>query len=140
MKHEITARRITEMLSETGLKPVELAERTGINKASISQYVNGTHAPSNVSAGKMAPVLGGVNPVWLMGFDVPKYLDTSSSDVQTFAHPKSYYENDDTRKIAQKVFDDPALRVLFDAADDATPEDILTAAELLKKFKDARRD
>lgn len=139
MKNPVTAKRLRQAMDEMGMKAVELSEKSGLGKSSISQYMNGSHSPSNISAGKMGKVLK-VNPLWLMGFDVSKYLDTSSSDVQTFAHPKSYYENDDTRKIAQKVFDDPALRVLFDAADDATPEDILTAAELLKKFKDARRD
>ncbi|MFR6462050.1 MAG: helix-turn-helix domain-containing protein [Anaerostipes hadrus] len=41
-----------------------------VSKASISQYLNGSHAPSNISSGKMAKILN-VNPVWLMGFDVP---------------------------------------------------------------------
>ncbi|MFR2169682.1 MAG: hypothetical protein ACLS54_03025 [Anaerostipes hadrus] len=36
----------------------------------MSQYLNGSHAPSNISSGKMAKILN-VNPVWLMGFDVP---------------------------------------------------------------------
>ena len=139
MKNPVTAKRLRQAMDEMGMKAVELSEKTGLGKSSISQYMNGSHSPSNISAGKMGKVLK-VNPLWLMGFDVSKYLDTSSSDVQTFVHPESYYENDDTRKIAQKVFDDPNLRVLFDAASDATPEDILTAAELLRKFKDARRD
>lgn len=139
MKNPVTAKRLRQAMDEMGLKAVELSEKSGLGKSSISQYMNGSHSPSNISAGKMGKVLK-VNPLWLMGFDVTKYLDTSEAGVQTFAHQKSYYENDDTRKIAQKVFDDPALRVLFDAASDATPEDILTAAELLRKFKDARRD
>ncbi|MBQ8559087.1 MAG: helix-turn-helix domain-containing protein [Tyzzerella sp.] len=52
------------------MKPQELANRSEVNKASISQYINGSHKPSNISAGKMASVLQ-VNPLWLMGFDVP---------------------------------------------------------------------
>lgn len=139
MKNPVTAKRLRQAMDEMGMKAVELSEKSGLGKSSISQYMNGSHSPSNISAGKMGKVLR-VNPLWLMGFDVPKYLDTSSSDVQTFVQPEAYYKDEETRRIAQKVFDDPALRVLFDAADDATPEDILTAAELLKKFKDARRD
>lgn len=139
MKNPVTAKRLRQAMDEMGMKAVELSEKSGLGKSSISQYMNGSHSPSNISAGKMGKVLK-VNPLWLMGFDVSKYLDTSPDDVQTFVHPEAYYKDEDTRRIAQKVFDDPALRVLFDAADDATPEDILTAAELLKKFKDARRD
>lgn len=70
MKNEITAKRLIQALDRLNMKAQELADKSGLNKASISQYVNGTHAPSNISAGKMAQVLG-VSPVWLMGYDVP---------------------------------------------------------------------
>ena len=72
MKNELTAKRLIFALDRINMKAQELADRTGLNKASISQYVNGTHSPSNLSAGKMAKVLG-VSPVWLMGFDVPMF-------------------------------------------------------------------
>lgn len=69
MKNELTAKRIQLALSNANIKPQELADRSGIGKASISQYVNGSHAPGNVSAEKMGKILD-VNPLWLMGFDV----------------------------------------------------------------------
>ena len=69
MKNEITAKRLSLALSNLNMKPQELADKSGVSKASISQYVNGSHAPSNISSGKMASVLK-VNPLWLMGFDV----------------------------------------------------------------------
>ncbi len=72
MKNEVTAKRLLKALNQVDMKAQELADRSGLNKASISQYVNGTHAPSNISAGRMAAVLG-VSPVWLMGYDVPMY-------------------------------------------------------------------
>lgn len=70
MKHALTAKRLSIALSNANMKPQELANRSEVNKASISQYINGSHKPSNISAGKMASVLQ-VNPLWLMGFDVP---------------------------------------------------------------------
>ena len=72
MKNKTTSDRLILALDRLNMKAQELADRSGVNKASISQYVNGTHAPSNISAGKMASVLG-VSPVWLMGFDVPMF-------------------------------------------------------------------
>lgn len=45
-------------------------ERTGINKGAVSQYVNGKNSPSNITADKIGNAFG-VNPVWVMGFDVP---------------------------------------------------------------------
>lgn len=74
MKHEETARRLNEALNEAGLTPQELSRKSGVGKASISQYRNGTHKPSNISAGKMGKVLN-VNPLWLMGYDAPKHTE-----------------------------------------------------------------
>lgn len=72
MKHEKTARRLRDAMAEKNIIAQDLAERAGVSKASISQYINGSHKPSNVSAGKMAEVLD-VSPLWLMGFDAPKH-------------------------------------------------------------------
>ena len=71
MKYPITAQRLRAALNKKNMRAQELADKTEINKASISQYINGSHAPSNISAGKMAKVLS-VSPLWLMGFDVPE--------------------------------------------------------------------
>ena len=43
------------------------ADRTGINKASVSQYVNGKNTPSSVTADKIAKAFG-CAPEWVMGF------------------------------------------------------------------------
>ena len=50
----------------------ELSDRCGIHKASVSQYVNGKNVPSNITAAKICVPLG-INPAWIMGFDVPMY-------------------------------------------------------------------
>lgn len=72
MKHKLTADRLNEALNEANMTAQELSKKSGVSKASISQYRHGTYKPSNVSSGKMGEVLG-VNPLWLMGYDVDKY-------------------------------------------------------------------
>lgn len=69
MKNEKTAKRLAIALSSANMKPQELSDRSGVSKSSISQYINGSHSPSNISSGKIAKILD-VNPLWLMGFDV----------------------------------------------------------------------
>lgn len=80
MKNEVTAKRLRLALDNSGMKSQELAEKAQVSKSSISQYVNGSHAPSNISAGKIGKVLG-VDPLWLMGFDVSMKIDTSSPEL-----------------------------------------------------------
>lgn len=70
MKHETTAKRLQIAMTNINISAQELSNKSGVAKASISQYVNGSHKPSNISSGKLASILD-VNPLWLMGFDVP---------------------------------------------------------------------
>ena len=51
-----------------------------------------------------------------------------------------WYINEETAKAAQEVFEDPDLRILFDAARDSRPEDIRMAAEMLRRLKRTNPD
>ena len=82
MKSPITAQRLSLALTNANMIPQELSNASGVNKASISQYLNGSHSPSNISSGKMAQVLN-VSPLWLMGFDVPMIETTSTHTTQS---------------------------------------------------------
>lgn len=124
MKNEITAKRLQIAMDQQHMKAQELATRSGLNKASISQYINGTHAPSNISAGKMAAVLN-VNPVWLMGYDVPMARDTMQG-------PVSYYMDEETAALAQEMFEDPDMRSLFHMKRNMDPERFKTHMDFIK--------
>ena len=52
----------------------------------------------------------------------------------------SYYLNPDTARKAQELFEQPGMRILFDAARDSTPEDLQMAAELLERLKRTNTD
>lgn len=52
---------------------------------------------------------------------------------------EKYYLNDDTAEIAQAVFENKDLRVLFDAAKDASPEDLKTTYDMLMALKKKER-
>lgn len=74
MTYPTVARRFSEALNDNNMNQLELARRCGIGRSSVSHYINGTHCPSNSRAGKLGRILG-VNPAWLMGFDVDKYKE-----------------------------------------------------------------
>lgn len=78
MKYPISAQRILDCLHEYNMSAQDLSNKTGLNKASISQYVNGKNVPNNVNAGKIAEVFD-VKPAWIMGFDVPQKEKTFSN-------------------------------------------------------------
>ena len=65
---ELIAKRIRDAMELRGVTQNELAKRTGIDKGSISHYVNGHYTPRKTGLSKIAAALH-VNPVWLMGYD-----------------------------------------------------------------------
>ena len=124
--------RLIKAMDREDMKAADLARKTGISESTISQYRSGYAKPKEQKLVLLANALH-VNPAWLMGLDVPM-------DVQTNVHTEGYYKDPETARIAQKIFDDPSLRVLFDAADDVSPENILLAAEMLKRMKETNPD
>ncbi len=74
---------------------------------------------------------------------ISEYLGLDLNDligVQTDVQASEYYQNDGARQAAQEAFDDPDLRVLFDAARGSRPEDIRMAAEMLRRLKGTNPD
>lgn len=69
MRYQVTASRIATAMSDAGMSQQELANKSGINKSSISHYINGSHQPGNKAAYAIAKALD-VDPLWLMGLDV----------------------------------------------------------------------
>ena len=70
MKYPISASRLKQILEVRNMSQQELADKSGVGKSSISHYINGSNEPGNKSAYLMSKVLK-VNPMWLMGLDVP---------------------------------------------------------------------
>lgn len=60
--------------------------------------------------------------------------------VQTDVQHDGYYFNESTAKTAQQIYEDPYLRILFDAAQDSRPEDLQMAADLLRRLKQSNPD
>lgn len=52
----------------------------------------------------------------------------------------NYYIDPETAELAQELFDNPDMRVLFDAARDSRPEDLRMVADMLKRFKETNHD
>ncbi len=62
--------RLKKALKYANMKPIELSEKTGIPKSSISQYMSGYAKPNTERLYLICKVLN-VSESWLMGFDVP---------------------------------------------------------------------
>lgn len=61
----------------TGMKWIDIAKKSGLDKASISQYKNGVHIPEQDALYKLSKVLN-VSMEWLSGADVPTSNESNS--------------------------------------------------------------
>ena len=66
-------------LSIRGMKQSELCEKTKIPKSAMSEYISGAYEPKQDRLFLIAQALD-VDPVWLMGFDVPMEKPISPSE------------------------------------------------------------
>ena len=107
-----------------GVKDADVAKATGITKSTFSDWKNGRSNPKDAKLSKIAEYFG----------VSAEYLRTGEKDDED-----GYYLNDETAKVAQEIFENKDLRVLFDAARDATPEDLKTTYDMLMALKRKER-
>lgn len=107
-----TADRIRELMQEKQWKQVDIInnskpfqEKLGVKlgKSALSQYVNGVQAPDQKKLALLALTFD-VSEAWLMGYDVPRERDTSTTTT-------AGYTETDLRKMAEnaKTFDGKPL-------------------------------
>lgn len=102
------------------LKNANVAQATGIGKSTFSDWKSGRSEPKNDKLQKIADCLG---------VSINYFTDEESE------RPIGYYLNEETAAIAQDIFENKELRLLFDAARDAEPEDLETVHSMLLALK-----
>ena len=122
--------RIKELCKNRNISIAALEKELGFSNGSIGKMRKST--PSIERLQKIADYFG-VSLDFLY-----KEPYTSEAPVGTFAPDTGYYTDMETAKLAQRLFQDPKYRVLFDAADGAPVEDLQIAADMLRRFKEAR--
>ena len=70
MKKESFSHRLKYLLSSTGASQIDLAKKIGVHRSAISHYIKEDNGVKIDTLEKIANYFN-VNPVWLMGYDVP---------------------------------------------------------------------
>ena len=89
--------RLNEAMRLRGMNLTELAERSGLNKSSVSRYLTGKVIPRSDAIGKMATALT-VSPAWVLGYDVtmdgeePVHIDIDKLNELNKAKIMAYYQ------------------------------------------------
>lgn len=86
MEQDTFASRLSKALSIRNMRPIDLANKSGLNKAIISQYLSGRYKAKQDNIYILAKALD-INEAWLMGFDVDinRVPDNERSQVITYS-------------------------------------------------------
>jgi len=100
---------------------IDLVNDLGFNKSAVSTWCNATRLPRMDKVDTLA-----------------KYFGVKRSDLIEDKMDKvqeEYYFNDETKEMAQEIYENKELSLLFDAARDADPEDLQTVHTMLLALK-----
>lgn len=99
-----------------------LAEKTGLNKVSVSQYVNEKNVPSSFNAKRIADAFN-INPAWIMGFDVPLHDEPAP-----------------LQDMLQEMKDNPKIRTLLSTSRDLNDKDLEMVIDMVKRLRESYKD
>ena len=117
------AQLLKHYLSLNGKTQRDLASALKFDKSTVSSWCSGTRVP------KIDVII-----------DIAIYLHVTPGNLITKSNTSKdyYYLNKKTKEIAQEIYKNEELALLFDAARDASPEDlqiVYTMLSVLKKNK-----
>ena len=106
-------------LTKYDISQADLAKRLGVTPTSVSNWTTGQKTPRMDKVDAMCEI-----------------FNCKRSDLmEERVDDDGYYLDPETAKKAQELFDNPKMRLLFDAARDSKPEDLQMAADLLYRLK-----
>ena len=112
-----------DLRTKSKLTQQEMADKLNISRSSVGMYESGEREPSFELLEQIADYFN-VDMNYLLG----------KSELSEHI-PQGYYLNDDTREMAQFMFDNPEYKVLFDASRKVRKDDIALVKALMDKFK-----
>lgn len=118
---------IRELMDRACMQQKQLAAMCKVSGPTISDWVNNKKNPSGKNLKRLEEVFG-VSSGVILGYD-PVPRGERKTNAQQFT------EQDDAWAIRERLRRDPAYRLLFDAADNASPEHLRAAAAMLKALE-----
>lgn len=111
--------RIKNRRKELGMSQDELAELANLNRVTVAKYESGKVEPGAQALSRIADALETSVDI-LLGRSTPTPDET---------------EQNEAMAIRERLRRDPSYRLLFSAADKATPEHLRAAAAVLKSLE-----
>lgn len=109
-----------QLLQKFGVTTYQVSKATGIGQSTFSSW----KARRNLISGEKAKIIADY-----FGVSVDYLMTGKEAD-----GGETYYFNDETREIAQEIFENPDLRSLFDMSRKMPPERLKAHIEFIEKL------
>ena len=110
-----------KLLKAHNVTAYRVSKETGIATATLTQWKNGSSIPKTDKLQKIADFFG-----------VSLYYLTTGEEKED--EPK-HYLNDETAEIAQEIFENKELRMLFDTAKNASSKNLIAYHNMIKMLE-----
>ncbi|WP_243100605.1 helix-turn-helix domain-containing protein [Roseburia sp. AM59-24XD] len=122
---KIFAKNLKHYMVASGKNQMDLMRDLGLSSSTVSNWCTGSKLPRMDKVQMLA--------------DYFHILKSDLLEEKSPADNNTYYLNPETSKIAQEIYDNKELSLLFDAARDADPEDLQTVHSMLMALKRKER-
>ncbi len=136
-----------ELLRENKVRAADVARATGIATSTLSDWKNGKSIPKADKLRRIADYFN-VTVDYLLGKtpyrtmieqlvaerDLIKDIKSNTPDVIK-EHETEYYINEDARNMAKEMYENPELKILFDASKKLTTDDLQAVIDLVNRLK-----
>lgn len=107
-------------MQERNLSPYKVSKEARVSQPTLSDWKRGKSEPKRATLEKICKA-----------YDLPLTYFYDEED----GGGETYYLNEETAQIAQEIFENKDLRLLFDASRKAKPEDLKLAHDMLMALK-----
>ncbi|WP_312647529.1 helix-turn-helix domain-containing protein [Aminipila sp.] len=115
--------KLKEARKKKGMTQDDVEQKTGINKKTISNWENGVSRPDVDSISLLCKIYG-IDPNDLFEWDSVKEKQQ-----------EGYYLDPEAAAIAQEIYEDQDLKMLFDASRKVSKNDIQLVIDMVKRLK-----
>lgn len=119
----IFSKNLNKLLNEHNKTQLELANYLNVSNTTVNNWSKGYNTPRMDKIDRICA-----------------FFRIQREDLLSDETAETYYINEETAQVAQELFENKDLRMLFDAAKDSKPQDLLMAAEMLRRFKETNPD
>ncbi len=122
--NKIFAANLRFYLEEHNMTQAELAQRLNVSAQSVTNWCKAVKSPRMDKVDAMCTIFN------CRRSDLMEHKTLEERNSYT-----AYYLNDETREIAQEIFENKELRSLFDVARDLSPERLKAHVDFIKSLK-----